>query len=91
MSEKMLQILAKNSLIPFTKGMPLYSYDYFLFGKHHKVSFRRSSIRNSNVLDYVCGPIEVEFLGGNRYFITFIDDTSRKVWVYVLKAKYHVF
>uniref|UniRef100_A0A2N9EH16 Integrase catalytic domain-containing protein n=1 Tax=Fagus sylvatica TaxID=28930 RepID=A0A2N9EH16_FAGSY len=30
---------------------------------------------------------KVESLGGNRYFVTFIDDTSRKVWVYVLKTK----
>jgi len=26
-------------------------------------------------------------LGGNRYFITFIDDFSRKLWVYFLKEK----
>lgn len=25
--------------------------------------------------------------GGNRYFITFIDDFSRKLWVYFLKEK----
>ena len=35
----------------------------------------------------VCGPIDVETLGGNKYFVTFIDDASRKVWVYVLKKK----
>jgi transposase InsO family protein len=71
--------------------MPLNSCDYCLFGKQHRVSFRRSSTRKSNVLDLaysdVCGPIEVESLGGNRYFVTFIDDASRKVWVYVLKTK----
>uniref|UniRef100_A0A2N9HS85 Integrase catalytic domain-containing protein n=1 Tax=Fagus sylvatica TaxID=28930 RepID=A0A2N9HS85_FAGSY len=39
----------------------------------------------------VCGPIEVESLGDNRYFVTFIDDASRKVWVYVLKTKDQVF
>uniref|UniRef100_A0A2N9J1S8 Integrase catalytic domain-containing protein n=1 Tax=Fagus sylvatica TaxID=28930 RepID=A0A2N9J1S8_FAGSY len=39
----------------------------------------------------VCGPIEVESLGGNRYFVTFIDDVSRKAWVYVLKTKDQVF
>jgi transposase InsO family protein len=26
-------------------------------------------------------------LGGNRYFITFIDDFSKKLWVYFLKEK----
>lgn len=35
----------------------------------------------------VCGPIEVESLGGSRYFVTFIDDASRKVWAYCLRTK----
>jgi Integrase core domain len=39
----------------------------------------------------VCGPFEVESLGGNRYFLTFIDDASRKVWVYFLRTKDQVF
>ena len=30
-------------------------------------------------------------LGGSRYYITFIDDSSRKVWVYFLKNKFDVF
>jgi hypothetical protein len=29
--------------------------------------------------------------GGARYFVTFIDDHSRKVWVYPLKTKDQVF
>ena len=35
--------------------------------------------------------IEVGSLGGNLYFVTFIDDTSQKVWVYFLKMKDQVF
>ena len=30
-------------------------------------------------------------LGGSRYYITFIDDCSRKVWVYFLKNKSDLF
>ena len=37
------------------------------------------------------GPSLVAFLGGSRYYITFIDDSSRKVWVYFLKNKFDVF
>ena len=91
MSEKGLQILAKKSLIPFAKGMSLNPCDFCLFGKQHRVSFNIPSTRKLNVLDLVhfdvCGPIDVETLGGNKYFVTFIDDASRKVWVYVLKTK----
>ena len=91
MSEKGLQILAKKSLIPFLECMSLKPCNYCLFGKQHKVSFRIPSTRKPNVLDLiysnVCGPIDVESLGGNKYFVTFFDDTSRKVWVYFLKTK----
>ncbi|RVW83244.1 Retrovirus-related Pol polyprotein from transposon TNT 1-94 [Vitis vinifera] len=37
------------------------------------------------------GPSPVASLGGSRYYITFIDDSSRKVWVYFLKNKSDVF
>ena len=94
-SEKGLQILAKRSLNPFAKGMSLKPCDYCLLGKQHRMSFRILSTRKSNVLDLVysdvCDPIDVESLGGNKYFVTFIDDASRKVWVYFLKTKDQVF
>ena len=37
------------------------------------------------------GPFLVASLGGSRYYIVFIDDSSRKVWVYFLKNKSDVF
>ena len=37
------------------------------------------------------GPSPVASLGDSRYYITFIDDSSRKVWVYFLKNKSDVF
>ena len=37
------------------------------------------------------GPSPVASLGSSRYYITFIDDSSRKVWVYFLKNKFDVF
>jgi len=39
----------------------------------------------------VCRPMEVETLGGSRYFVTFINDASRKVWVNFLKINDQVF
>ena len=80
MSEKGLQILAKKSLIPFAKGMSLNPCDFCLFGKQYRVSFNIPFTRKPNVLDLVysdvCGLIDVETLGGNKYFVTFIDDAS---------------
>ena len=38
----------------------------------------------------VCGPMPTESIGGNKYFVTFIDDYSRCCAVYFLKSKSEV-
>lgn len=35
----------------------------------------------------VCGPFDVSSLGGNKYFLIFVDELSRKLWTYLLKEK----
>ncbi|GJZ67186.1 retrovirus-related pol polyprotein from transposon TNT 1-94 [Tanacetum coccineum] len=46
---------------------------------------------NSCILDYVhsdvWGPSKIRSLGGRHYYVTFVDDFSRRVWVYMLKTK----
>ena len=37
------------------------------------------------------GPAQVCSLGGSSYFVTFIDDCTRKTWVYCIKKKSDVF
>ena len=39
----------------------------------------------------VCGKMSTKSLGGAEYFVTFIDDKSRMVWVYPIKTKDQVF
>ena len=39
----------------------------------------------------VWGPAPIKSLGGSSYYVTFIDDSTRKVWVYFLKNKSDVF
>ena len=78
MSEKGLQLLAKQSLIPMAKDKSSNPYDYWLFGKKHRVSFKKNSTRKLEKLELVyfdvCGPMEVDSLGCNIYFVTCIDD-----------------
>ena len=38
-----------------------------------------------------CLEIQTPSLGGGHYFLTFIDDNTRYVWVYILKSKNQVF
>ena len=38
----------------------------------------------------VCGPLKVSSMEGNKYFVTFIDEFSRMMWLYLIKAKSEV-
>jgi hypothetical protein len=40
---------------------------------------------------YVWGITHVSSLGGSHYYVTFIDDATRKTWVYCIRQKYDVF
>jgi transposase InsO family protein len=67
-----------------------------VLGKHPRNSFpKEASYRAKKVLELVhtdiYGPITPNSLGKHRYFITFIDDFSRRTWVYILKEKSDVF
>ncbi|GKB80784.1 retrovirus-related pol polyprotein from transposon TNT 1-94, partial [Tanacetum coccineum] len=37
------------------------------------------------------GPSQVESLGGKRYFLSIVDDSSRRVWVYIIRFKHEAF
>lgn len=95
MSNKGLQILARKSLVPFIKGTSLNLCDYCILGKQHRVSFQKSSNRISNILDFVYsdvhGPIDVESLGDNKYFLTFIENASQNFLVFYLRSKDQIF
>lgn len=64
-------------------------------GKQTKQPFKRSGRRASDLLQLVhtdlCGPMEEKSFGGHRYMLVFIDDFSRKIFVYFLKEKNGVF
>ena len=55
-----------------------------------------TTIHNTEgILDYihtdVWGPTKTASLGGKHYFVTFVDDFFRRVWVYTMKSKDEVF
>eukprot|EP00253_Pinus_taeda_P008584 PITA_08584 len=63
--------------------------------KYAKATFSRSNNRAECVLGLIhsdiCDPMSIRALSGGEYFITFIDDHSRKTWIYFLKTKDEVF
>lgn len=67
-----------------------------LLGKHLRKSFPKKSILRITkplqlVYINVCGPINPSSLGKSSCFILFIDDYSKKTWVYFLKYKSEAF
>ncbi|KAL0433268.1 UNVERIFIED_CONTAM: Retrovirus-related Pol polyprotein from transposon TNT 1-94 [Sesamum latifolium] len=65
-------------------------------GKQHRDSFsKEKSWRAKQVLELIhsdlCESINPTSNGGKRYFVTFIDDYSRKTWVYFLQEKSETF
>ncbi|MCF7184086.1 DDE-type integrase/transposase/recombinase, partial [Corynebacterium sp. MC-13] len=91
-SEKGLNVLAKKKLLSDCKGAKLEKCEHCLAGKQNRVSFKSNPpSRKTELLELVhsdlCGPMKTMTLGGVLYFVTFIDDCSRKLWVYILKTK----
>lgn len=41
-----------------------------------------------NVVYYdICGPFEVPSIAGSKYFLTYVDEYSGMLWMYLIKAK----
>ena len=91
MSEKGFMILAKKNLLFGMRKGSLKRCVHCLAGKQTRVAFKtHCHTRKPGILDLVysdvCGPMKTKTLGG-RYFVTFIDDHLRNIWVYTLKTK----
>ena len=60
-------------------------------GKYTKTTFLSSDMRSARTLDLIhsdlCGPISSVSLRGYKYYVTFIDDHSKKTWIYFLRSK----
>jgi hypothetical protein len=91
MSEKGMTVLVKKKLLKGVKGVHIKKCSDCLAGKQHRVAFKiQAPHKKPEVLDLVHSDVckmLARSMGGAKYFVTFIDDFSRKVWVYVLKTK----
>ena len=82
--------------IKFPKTTRLSFCEGCVEGKMHRKPFKSRrdshSIRKLQLVHSdVCGPMQAESIGGQKYFVTFIDDFSRCCAVYFLKQKSEVF
>lgn len=82
--------------IDFESGaIGLFNCEVCAEGKQHRLPFEESHSTTEDVLELVhsdvAGPMETVSIGGARYMLTFIDDYSRKNFLYFLKRKSDVY
>ena len=94
MGEKDMVKLCKSNVLSDMSNPHLKKCDQCFVKKKSKVSFDVHSPRRLEILDLVhchlCGPMKTRTIGGSAYFLSFVDDHSRKTWVYTLKSKIDV-
>ena len=80
--------------LPELKGITLKPCEHCFAVKEHRVAFRTHPPRRAeNVLDRVHTDVfsmTEKSISGALYFVTFIDDHSRNIFLYVLKNKWQV-
>jgi hypothetical protein len=88
--------------VVFTNNLPCASLDsgsglvcdVFACAKAHQlpyfVSFSRSSVPLELIFLDVWGPA-IDSFGRKKYYISFIDDYSKFIWIYLLRSKSEVF
>lgn len=72
--------------LPFSK--------HYVTSKQHKLKFDKSSVRSKEVLELIHPDVceaSVLSLEKAKYFVLFIDDFSRRSWVYPIKNKSNIF
>ncbi|KAL2237238.1 UNVERIFIED_CONTAM: Retrovirus-related Pol polyprotein from transposon TNT 1-94 [Sesamum indicum] len=96
MSEKGMNVLKSKGRLPKLKSMEVGHCEHCVFRKQKRVSFlttERTPRKEKLELVHtdLWGPAPVSSLGGSTYYMTFVDDSTRKVWVYFLKRKSDAF
>jgi len=82
MLERGLKVLAEHNLLHGLKTVKLPFYEHCVISKHHRLKFARVTTRSKHILDLIHSDVwespELS-LGGARYFVSFIDDYSRRL------------
>ncbi|KAE8661751.1 hypothetical protein F3Y22_tig00113724pilonHSYRG00184 [Hibiscus syriacus] len=88
--EKSLKLLIDQGLLKGARAYKLAFCEHCIKGKKTRVKFGTAIHDTKGILDYVhsdvWGPSKTTSLGGTHYYVTFVDDFSRRVWVYPMKT-----
>ena len=81
MSEKGLKVLINHKLLPRLTKVTLPFCEHCVTSKQHRLKFGTSTTKSKCILDLIHSNVwqaPVVSLGGARYFVSFIDDFSRR-------------
>lgn len=84
----------KRNLIPTLKFGEFEFCEHCIYGKQNRRVFKDEKHTSKDTLNYihlVVWPSPVPSYGGALYFVSFIDDFSRKVWTKNLESESDVF
>ena len=80
-----------HKFLPNLKTMNLVFCKHCIFGNQCRQKIKACSLFSKGVLDYMhsdlWGPSPTISYGGETYYVLYIDDFSRKVWVCLKKKR----
>ena len=95
MSKKRMQQLEHTRYLPPLSLSDFQICEHCIYGKQIRKTSPSSDRKRLLPLELVhsdvCGPMPNKSRGGSSYFVTFIDDSTRKGWFYGLQSKDQVF
>jgi hypothetical protein len=72
-------------------NLEVYFCQHCIYGKKNQVRFPSGATRTNEILELVhsdvFGPVLMPSLGVSLYYVSFIDDISRKSWMYFPRKK----
>ena len=91
-----MKVLVSKSKLPNLKSVDIGLYKDCIFSKQKMVNFsnigKPPKVEKLDLVHTdVWGSSLISSIGGSYYYVTFIDDSTRKVWVNFLKKKSKVY
>ena len=85
MSRKGMETLSRSGYLPPVCFDDFPFYEHCMYGKQTctlgNITFEKDRQPLELVHSDICSPMPTRSLGGTSYFVTFIDNETRKVWV----------
>lgn len=89
-SKRGLKILFEHNVLSSLKKVSLPFCEHRMTSRQHRLKFSTSSSRRKNITELIHSNVwqaEVTSLVGARYFVSFINNSSKRCWVYPIKKK----